>query len=108
MKSSKSGAAKVLKAWQKDGLSYPSVKVIPGPARIPRRVIRKAVHDVLKAHLEQELGRPVTNAEMRRDPKLPPIVHVPYVVRLDPYWARKEAQRAAKGKKTKAVKAGKR
>ncbi|HYM09867.1 MAG TPA: hypothetical protein VEU62_04000 [Bryobacterales bacterium] len=105
MKSSKTGAAKVLKPLLKSDPSYPTVKVIPGPARVPRWVIRRAVHDVLKAHLEKELGRPIKNSEMRRDPKLPPIVSGPYPVRLDPYWARKAAERAAKAKKTKTAKA---
>ncbi len=81
---------------RKLGLSY-----LPGPSRVPHSVIRKAMRDVIKARLERELGRPVKNSELKRDPKLPPIVPGPFRYRPVEARIRKTAPTVVRRKTAK-------
>ncbi len=102
MKSSHSSAVKQPRfirdePWvRKLGLAY-----LPGPSRVPRSVIRKAVRDVIKARLEKEWGRRVKNSELKRDPKLPPISFAPFRYRPVEARIRKTAPTVAKRKTAK-------
>src|SRR5262245_61315753 len=81
---------------RKLGLAY-----LPGPSRVPSSVIRKAMRDVIKARLERELGRPVKNSELKRDPKLPPIPIGPFRYRPVAARIRKTAPTVMKRKTAK-------
>ena len=63
---------------RRDDPRFRDLAYIPGPPRIPRELIRKAVQEVVKASKEKELGRPVRLSELKRDPRLPPILDPPY------------------------------
>ena len=74
---------------------------VPGPPRVPRAVIWKAVQAVIKARLEKEWGRPVRLSELKRDPKLPQVMEPSFLRWLCRARIRKTASPVPKSKMAK-------